>query len=151
MKTKNLRHCIHRSAAALLAASTLPLAGQVAAQDQLIEEVIVTGSRIARDANLTGALPVQSINAEAIRRSGEFSLSDVVNDIPALLMSETSEQTLDNGADFDDGANILNLRGLGAERTLVLVDGRRHVGGLQGSSSVDIGSIPMALVELFFR
>ena len=111
----------------------------------MLEEVIVTGSRIARDANLTGALPVQSITGDDIRASGEFAISDVVNDVPALLQSVTSEQSIDSGVSH--GANILNLRGLGSERTLVLVDGRRHVGGLQGTSSVDIGSIPMPLVE----
>ena len=147
MKTKNLRHQVHGGAVALLAASTLPFSAQIVAQDGLIEQVIVTGSRISRDSNLTGALPVQSLNADDIRMSGEFSISDVVNDIPALMTSITSEQSIDAPAGFDDGANVLNLRGLGSARTLVLVDGRRHVGGLQGSSSVDIGSIPMPLVE----
>ena len=146
MKTKTLRQHIKGSAVVLLAATTLPLSSFVIAQsDDQIEEVIVTGSRIARDSNLTGALPVQSVSAADIRASGEFSLSDVINDIPALLGSVTSEQSIDSG--FSNGANVLNLRGLGAERTLVLVDGRRHVGGLQGASSVDIGSIPQALVE----
>tara|TARA_B110000037_G_scaffold63616_1_gene77743 strand:+ start:274 stop:3612 length:3339 start_codon:yes stop_codon:yes gene_type:complete len=146
MKTKTLRQHINVSAVVLLAATTLPLSSFVIAQsDDQIEEVIVTGSRIARDSNLTGALPVQSVSAADIRASGEFSLSDVINDIPALLGSVTSEQSIDSG--FSNGANVLNLRGLGAERTLVLVDGRRHVGGLQGASSVDIGSIPQALVE----
>ena len=138
MKTKNLRHQIKGSAAVILAASSLPLSGQIAAQEDTIEEVIVTGSRISRDSNLTGALPVQSVNADDIRMSGEFSITDVVNDIPALLTSVTSEQSIDNGI---DGQNTLNLRGLGAARTLVLVDGRRHVGGLQGTSSVDVGSV----------
>lgn len=148
MKTKTLRHHINGGAVALLAATTLPLSGFVVAQsDDLIEEVVVTGSRIARDANLTGTNPVQSVSAEDIRSSGEFSLTDVVNDIPSLLQSMSSEQSIDSGAQFSDGANVLNLRGLGAERTLVLVDGRRHVGGLQGSSAVDIGSIPQGLVE----
>jgi iron complex outermembrane recepter protein len=147
MKTKTLRHHINGSAVLLLAASTLPLSGFVVAQsDDLIEEVIVTGSRISRDANLTGASPVQSVTADDIRSSGEFSLTDVVNDIPSLLQSVSSEQSID-AAGFADGANVLNLRGLGAERTLVLVDGRRHVGGVQGSASVDIGSIPQGLVE----
>ena len=144
MKTKQLRHQVNGGAVALLAASTLPFSGQILAQEDSIEEVIVTGSRISRDSNLTGALPVQSVNADDIRMSGEFSITDVVNDIPALLTSVTSEQSIDNGI---DGQNTLNLRGLGAARTLVLVDGRRHVGGLQGTSSVDVGSIPMPLVE----
>ena len=121
--------------------------GSAFAQEGEVEEIIVTGSRIARDPNLTGALPIQSIGAQEIQQSGEFSIADVVNDIPALLMSVTSEQSIDAPAAFDDGANVLNLRALGSERTLVLVNGRRHVGGLQGTSAVDVGSIPMRLIE----
>lgn len=115
--------------------------------DATLEEIVVTGSRIARDPNLSGALPVQTIGAQQIQQSGEYSISDVVNDVPALLNSITAEQSIDATAEFDDGANVLNLRGLGAERTLVLVNGRRHVGGLQGTSAVDVGSIPIRLVE----
>lgn len=128
----------------LLAVAMVPFYQQAFAQEAAIEEVIVTGSRIARDANLVGALPVYSLTAEDISASGEFSLTDVVNDVPALLSSLTQEQSVDRGS---VGGNRLDLRGLGQNRTLVLVDGRRHVGGLQGSSAVDIGSIPQALVE----
>ncbi|MCH8174506.1 MAG: TonB-dependent receptor [Proteobacteria bacterium] len=146
MKPNKLRQQIHLVTVGLLAAATLPLSVQTSAQNaEQIEQIIVTGSRISRDSNLAGALPVQSISAEDIRMSGEFSISDVINDIPALLSSVTSEQSID--AAFADGANVLNLRGMGSSRTLVLVNGRRHVGGLQGRSSVDIGSIPMPLVE----
>jgi len=142
------RQCIGKAFAGSLAALVLCLATTttVMAQQEQLEEITVTGSRIARDPNLTGALPVQSVTSEEIQMSGEFSLSDVVNDVPALLSSVTSEQW-DNGSEFTDGANVLNLRGLGANRTLVLVNGRRHVGGVQGASSVDVGSIPMRLVE----
>ena len=131
--------------AILLAAGMQSFSGQSIAQENIIEEVIVTGTRIARDANLTGALPVQSMDADDIGLSGEYSLADTVNDIPALLSSITAEQSVDRAGSL--GSNRLNLRGLGQNRTLVLVDGRRHVGGLQGSSAVDIGSIPQALVE----
>lgn len=132
-----------------LAAVSLGLlfSGVVSAQEDTIEEIRVTGSRIARDANLSGALPVQSIGEQEIQMSGEFSISDVVNDVPALLSSVTSEQSIDAAVEFSDGANVLDLRGLGSNRTLVLVDGRRHVGGVQGTASVDVGSIPMRLVE----
>ena len=99
--------------------------GSVMAQEQQIEEITVTGSRIARDPNLSGALPVQSIDEQEIQMSGEFSIADVVNDVPALLGSTTSESSIDSG--FSDGANVLSLRGLGSSRTLTLVDGRRHV------------------------
>lgn len=138
---------VRASAPAALAAMGMMLVAfaPAAAADEELEEVTVTGSRIARDPNLSSALPVQSLSAEEIQLSGEFSITDVVNDIPALLSSTTSETSIDS--EFSDGANILNLRGLGANRTLVLVDGRRHVAGVQGSASVDVGSIPMRLVE----
>ena len=137
---------VQRSVLGSLGALILSLgSGVVLAQEEQLEEITVTGSRIARDANLTGALPVQSVDSQEIQMSGEFSITDVVNDVPALLSSTSSESSIDSG--FADGANVLSLRGLGASRTLVLVDGRRHVGGVQGSSAVDIGSIPSRLVE----
>lgn len=136
----NTRTPLSRLCGAALAAAALPFSVSAPAQQPAIEEVVVTGSRIARDANLTGPLPVQSLNAEDIRASGEFTLADIVNDVPSLLTSTTSEQS---GAN----TNTLSLRGLGSARTLTLVDGRRHVGGLQGSSAVDTSSIPAALVE----
>lgn len=124
-------------------------AAQEDAQEQSAEDsvdrIIVTGSRIARDPNLSSPSPIQSISEEDIRASGEFTITDIVNDIPALFSSTTSESSIDSA--FADGANILNLRGLGSNRTLVLVNGRRHVGGVQGSSAVDVGSIPAKLVK----
>lgn len=118
---------------------------QVLAQSGGVDEIVITGSRIARDSNLSGPLPVQSVDSGLIENSGEFSISDVVNDMPALLGSETSETSSES--DAYDGANILNLRNMGANRTLTLVNGRRHVAGDAGSSAVDIGSIPKLLVE----
>ncbi|MEM7217634.1 MAG: TonB-dependent receptor [Pseudomonadota bacterium] len=112
-----------------------------------IEEIVVTGSRLKRDSNLTGALPVQTVGERDIKLSGEFSITDVINDVPALLNSVSSEQSVDAAAVFSDGANVLNLRGLGVDRTLTLVDGRRHVGGVQGTSAVDVGSIPVKLID----
>lgn len=128
---------------AVAVGAALRTSGDSANHTPVIEEIVVTGSRIVREHG--HALPVQSIDAAEIRASGEFSVAEVVNDLPALLQSVTSEQSLGSG--WGDGANILNLRGLGAERTLVLIDGRRHIGGLKGTSSVDIGSLPMTLVE----
>lgn len=104
------------------------------------DTIVVTGSRIARDPNLTSATPVQSIDADDILRSGELNLADIVNDIPALVSSLTAENSA-------TGANSLNLRGLGGERTLTLVNGRRHVAGFRGTQAVDTGTIPRALVE----
>lgn len=118
-----------------------PAAATVAAQEAAAQETItVTGSRIPTDPNLASSVPVQSLNAEDIRNSGELNLADIVNDIPALVSSLTAENSL-------TGANELNLRGLGGERTLTLVNGRRHVAGFRGTQAVDIGTIPRSLVE----
>ena len=70
------------------------------------DRIVVTGSRIARNPNLTQPTPVQSVDEETIRLSGELNIADVVNDIPALISSLTAENS-------NTGANSLNLRGLG--------------------------------------
>jgi len=104
------------------------------------ETVRVTGSRIPVDPNVVSSVPIQSLDDEDLRLSGEISLADIVNDVPALISSTTAENSA-------TGANALNLRGLGTERTLTLINGRRAVGGFEGSQAIDIGSIPSALVE----
>ena len=102
--------------------------------------IVVTGSRIAQDPNLVSSTPVQSLSDDDILLSGEINLSEIVNDIPALVSSTSTENSTSGGA-------ALNLRGLGVERTLTLVNGRRHVAGFAGTSAVDVGSIPRALVQ----
>lgn len=114
---------------------------QEAEEETSVQETItVTGSRIPTDPNLASSVPVQSIDDSEIKLSGELNLADVVNDIPALVSSLTAENS-------NTGANALNLRGLGEERTLTLVNGRRHVAGFRGTQAVDIGTIPRSLVE----
>lgn len=151
-KGVSLKKVLISSAALATTAGALTMTA--VAQDDADEEaavqetIVVTGSRIPTDPNLASSTPVQSIDEAQIRLSGELNLADVVNDIPALVSSFTGANTLTDGfADVDPGANILNLRGLGGERTLTLVNGRRHVAGFRGSQAVDIGTIPRALVE----
>ncbi|MFP4334937.1 MAG: TonB-dependent receptor domain-containing protein [Wenzhouxiangella sp.] len=116
-----------------------------AADGQITDRVVVTGSRIARDPNLISPAPVQSVDSEDIELSGELNVIDIVNDLPALLGSANATENLASpGA---AGAGVLNLRNLGSVRTLTLVNGRRHVAGLAGSASVDVNTIPAALVE----
>jgi len=74
------------------------------------DEIIVTGSRIPQDPNLISSVPVQSLDDEAIRLSGEISLAEIVNDIPALVSSTSVENSVSGGSSLD-------LRGLGAVRT----------------------------------
>lgn len=130
--------------AALATVSSLALlngAPAIAQEETSVQDtVVVTGSRIPQDPNLISSVPVQSVDDDDIRLSGEINLADIVNDIPALVSSLTAENSA-------TGANSLNLRGLGGERSLTLVNGRRHVAGFRGTQAVDVGSIPRALVE----
>ncbi|GGD07494.1 TonB-dependent receptor domain-containing protein [Aquisalinus flavus] len=143
MKENFKKSILTSSAIALLASMAVPAAvaqDEEGAESSSSDVITITGSRIPQDPNLASSVPVQSVDDEDIRLSGELNLADVVNDIPALISSLTAENSA-------TGANQLNLRGLGANRTLTLVNGRRHVAGFRGSQSVDIGSIPRALVE----
>ncbi|MDJ0920438.1 MAG: TonB-dependent receptor [Henriciella sp.] len=125
-----------------IATAATAVAQEAPAEDEVSvqQTITVTGSRIPTNPNLTSSVPVQSISEDDIRLSGELNIADVVNDIPALVSSLTAENSI-------TGANALNLRGLGEERTLTLVNGRRHVAGFRGTQAVDVGTIPRALVE----
>jgi outer membrane receptor protein involved in Fe transport len=132
-------------------ADRLPEAGQgdeVAAAAQGVDqgEIVVTGSRIARPA-LTSTNPITSVDAESIQLSGETNLTDYLQQIPALAGSLDSLQTSGSqGFIGATGLNLLNLRNLGTERTLILVDGRRHVAQLPETAAVDISTIPQDLI-----
>ena len=139
------------SAATFVAGLTLgtsAYAQEAADEDDLaIEEVVVTGSRIARDPNVAGPSPVSVVSSTDLKLAGDSDIAEVLKDIPALLTTTSAQGSVDGIFSPSVGASVLQLRGLGNERTLVLVDGRRHVGGVQGSSAVDVGSIPNAMVE----
>lgn len=124
---------------------------QVDSLDAATEEIFVTGSLIARDPNAAAPVPVRAVTADDLRLSGASNVSETLRTLPALSASVSAEGSIDSvfaDGDTDQvgGAN-LNLRGLGVERTLVLVDGRRHVAGFPDQQAVDIGSIPAALIE----
>src|SRR6185436_8584498 len=111
------------------------------------EEIVVTGSRIRQDEK-GFANPVTTFGSDSIVQSGKTDLADFLAQTPALLGSTNGNLTAGSNYDFGEvGLNLLDLRHLGVDRTLVLVDGRRHVSGLAGSAAVDIDSIPTDLLE----
>ena len=122
------------------------------AQDVQIEEVVITGSRIRQTSNATSAQPLSTINAESLTQTSTIDIGEILNDDPALLSSVTGTNSIDNSANNVSNANnvggsSLDLRGLGYERTLTLVNGRRHVSGIEGTGAVDISTIPSSLIE----
>ena len=109
-------------------------------------QIIVTGSRISRP-NLDSPVPITSVTAEELTQTGNTSVGDLLNDLPALR-STYSQQ---NSSRFlgTAGLNLLDLRGLGTQRTLVVVNGRRHVGAdiLGNAVSPDVNTFPTDLIE----
>lgn len=111
-----------------------------------VEEIVVTGTRLRRP-QFQGTNPVASVSGEALQAAGVTNVTDFLTDSPALVGSTTLQDN-SNGANRGSvGLNLLDLRNLGTGRTLVLVNGRRHVASQAGSTSVDINSIPVALIE----
>ena len=110
-----------------------------------IGEVVVTGSRIRRDPT-NAPTPLIQVSREALLTTGQATVIDYLATIPALSNSLVPSDT--TGSNLNDGGlSFANLRSLGTGRTLVLVDGRRHVGASEGSLSVDVDSIPRLLIE----
>ncbi|MDV3455993.1 TonB-dependent receptor [Sphingomonas sp. HF-S4] len=111
-------------------------------------DIVVTGSRISRS-ELSLPNPVQVVTAETIQQSGKTNLTDFLINSPALIGSQSNIDVAgSNLANAQSvGVNLLDLRNLGASRTLTLVDGRRHVAGTPGVAAVDINTIPTDLVE----
>jgi iron complex outermembrane receptor protein len=111
-----------------------------------VEEVVVTGSRIARS-GFEAASPVDVITAEAMAQTGVISIDEYLKRLPTFSGWQQGA-AINNGG---DGGKFVDLRGLGFKRTLILINGRRQVGSFIGGSSdvgaVDLNTIPMNTVE----
>ena len=138
MRNRNIEQAVKL---ALLAAGSLAAANQTLAQDQEVEEVVVTGSRI-KMANLEGTSPVTQVTSADIATQGVTRVEDLVNQLPQAFAAQNAN--VSNGA---TGTATVNLRGLGSARTLVLVDGRRLPYGGVTNSAADLNQIPAAMVE----
>jgi len=123
-----------------------PQALDEAAVDGAAAELItVTGSRIVRD-GYDAPTPVSVVSTKELKAEAPANISDFVNTLPAVRGSTTAASTngsLSNGA---AGINSVNLRALGAARTLVLFDGQRSVASTT-TGSVDVNTFPQALIQ----
>jgi len=115
-------------------------------QSASLEEVVVTGSRI-KNSELDSASPVTIIGSEAIYNSGISNVEDILQEMTASAGpagNSSNAYWTSNGY----GTAQTNLRGIGINRTLVLLNGRRIVnGGTGANSSVDLNMIPTALIK----
>jgi outer membrane receptor protein involved in Fe transport len=107
-------------------------------------EIVVTGSRIPQT-NLTSAFPMSTTNAAAIEKTANQNLEDVLQRVAGPDMVGGISINNNNGG---VGFSLIGLRGLGPQRTLVLVDGQRLVPVFIGSSSIpDFSAIPAGMVD----
>ena len=138
---------------ALNVMSSPPAFGQ---QVEVIEEVVVTGSRIRRDP-LNEPTAIMEVDREDLVNSGFTNLGDALQNLPITGSAPNSQFNIPGNYGFpQDGAGIgagsvqLSLRNLGAKRTLILVDGRRWIAGASASgvpSTVDLNSLPDNMIQ----
>lgn len=109
-------------------------------------DITITGSRIRRP-NLESTVPITSVGGNEFFETGQTSVGDVLNELPALR--STFSQANSSRFLGTAGLNLLDLRGLGTQRTLVLQNGRRHVGSdvLNNAVSPDTNTFPTDLIE----
>ena len=117
---------------------------QGAAEEAAAEMMVVTGSRIARE-NIDATVPITSLSAAELLQNGTVNVGDRLALLPQFRPSFTSQ----NSGRFigTAGLSILDLRGQGTNRTLVLQNGLRHVTSQPGAATVDVSTIPVDLIE----
>lgn len=130
------------SAAALLVLGASPAFAQE--DRQQLEKVVVTGSMIPRTSAETSEA-ITILTAESLRSMGITTVEQAVRQIASNQSRTLTSSTVSSWG--TGGASFANLRGLGAARTLVLLDGQRLVGNAQTGGPVDMNSIPFAAVD----
>ncbi len=146
MKSKLLTTCIAASLGTLLPTAFLA-AQETAGNDAMIDEVFVTGSRIKR-ADIDGVGKVNILTADDFASIGAVSLDQVLKFSPFTAGAQAGAESNYLSAKEGYGTASVNLRGLGQNRTLVLVNGRRFVAGGSGANSVvDLNGIPVNMID----
>ncbi len=142
------------STAALLASALAPAQAQTqtaqaqTAQAPAVEEIVVTGSRIIRD-GYEAPTPVSVLGADELNAMANANIADSINKLPAFTGSQSQRTGAVNLSSGAAGVNLLNLRGLGSQRVLVLMDGKRVINaGLTASyTGADTNTMPQGLIS----
>ena len=140
--SKAVRLAIAFGAASAASFSVSTMAAEDEESAEKVERIEVTGSRIKR-VDMATDLPITVIDREAIELSGESSVADLLRNTTFNSLGSFRPQSGSSA----QGATTVSLRGLGSDRTLVLVDGRRLPKSTLTGSSQDLNFIPMAAVE----
>jgi iron complex outermembrane receptor protein len=123
--------------------SLLSVAPGAFAQDTTVQRVEITGSSIKR-VDAETSVPVTVITAEEFKKAGVTSTEQLLQQVSSMQVQQTSAQAV--GASTG-GASYADMRGLGANKTLVLLNGRRIANSAFSASAVDINTIPFAAIE----
>ncbi|MYM21895.1 TonB-dependent receptor [Duganella sp. FT135W] len=145
MKETVLSRSVRMICVAGMAISTQVAFAQDAALPDAVQKVQITGSRISAP-GAESPSPLQILSSADIAASGAINLQDLLQKNPTMgtpSLSRTNSNFLTSGG----GVSTVNLRNLGDARTLVLVNGRRFVSGVPGSSAVDLNTIPTDFIE----
>lgn len=115
------------------------------------DTVVVTGTRVQRD-GFEAPTPTVVLDAAEISRDAPQNLGDFIQKLPSFANSPTTDTTVTGNSTAGSGVNSLNLRSIGANRTLVLIDGRRMAPGMltnfyNNTGAADINPVPDALIE----
>ena len=114
-------------------------------EEEKVEKIVVTGSRIKRD-SFSVATPLVTMNKDAIADTGLGSLSEIlVDNIPSINASISN--TTSQSSVASTGISSISLRGLGSDRTLTLIDGRRVVSNSYSGNVVSLSTIPSGMVQ----
>lgn len=149
---RKLQFAIRAALAAAAASASVPMAlAQTVttagtAADTTLQEVVVTGSRLQQSLNDVSISPVTSVTALDIQQTGLIRAEDILNNLPQVAAEQSSGTSISS-----NGTATVSLRGLGSQRTLVLVNGTRLMPGAgigpTVASSPDINQIPADLIE----
>ncbi|HEY1129892.1 MAG TPA: TonB-dependent receptor [Roseateles sp.] len=133
------RHAVGAAALACLAASVQPAFAQ-----QTLERVEITGSAIRRSITDEGALPITVVKVDDLRQQGVSSVEGILELLSASQSSSPGSNSIGSGT---GGASYANLRGLGSNKTLILLNGRRMTSFAFDANAVDLNSIPFAVID----
>lgn len=134
---KAVRLALYTSAGVVAGFASSPVFAQSeGAGSERLETIVVTGSRIRR-VDIENASPVITIDRQEIQKSGKVTIGDLIQDLPSIAGAATNPRVNNGGG---DGSSTVSMRGLGSERTLVLINGRRTING-------DINLIPVNAIE----
>lgn len=136
---KSVRFALIGGVAATALNVPLVMAADEAGADKKVERIEVTGSRIKRT-DMEAASPVLVMNRDELEATGMISIGDILQTIPAA--GSALNTAFNNGG---DGSTNMDLRNLGAQRLLVLVNGKRWISSL--GSTVDLNTIPTSTIE----